>query len=87
MSDLGDIFEKRVDAYMRHQNLLRISDSRVFYNHAGVEGLGYPRLPLFRRLVRKGRKLLKFHTLNAGAAVELQSTEVSSQNKSTKGIV
>ena len=58
MSDLGDIFEKRVDAYMRHHKLLRISDARVFYNHAGVEGVGYPRLPLFQRVLRKGRRLV-----------------------------
>jgi hypothetical protein len=58
MSDLGDIFEKRVDAYMRHHNLLRISDTRVFYNHAGVEGAGYPRLPLLQRILRRGRRII-----------------------------
>jgi hypothetical protein len=58
MSDLGDIFEKRVDAYMRHHGLFRISDSRVFYSHAGVEGLGYPKLPLSRRILRRGAKIL-----------------------------
>lgn len=57
MSDLGDIFEKRVDAYMRHHGLLRISDARVFYNHAGIEGQGYPKLPLLNRILRKGRRL------------------------------
>ncbi len=56
MSDLGDIFEKRIDAYMRCYNLLRASDTRVFYRHAGVEGLGYPRLPWAKRLLRKVRK-------------------------------
>ena len=57
MSDLGDIFEKRIDAYMRHHNLLRASDSRVFYRHAGVEGLGYPRMPWIKRAFRKARNL------------------------------
>ena len=85
MSDLGDIFEKRLDAYMRHQNLLRISDSRVSYKHAGVEGLGYPKLPLLRRLIRKGKRLLKFHKSNEGAAVKLQSGEVLLHKHSTKG--
>jgi hypothetical protein len=85
MSDLGDIFEKRVDAYMRHHNLLRISDSRVFYNHVGVEGLGYPRLPLMKRILRKGKRLLAFHKSNAGAAVKLQAGEVISQRHTTKG--
>jgi hypothetical protein len=58
MSDIGDIFEKRVDAYMRHHGLLRISDARVFYAHAGAEGQGYPRLPLARRILRRGARLL-----------------------------
>jgi hypothetical protein len=58
MSDLGDIFEKRVDAYMRHHNLLRLSDARVFYRHEGIEGQGYPRLPLLKRILRGGRRVL-----------------------------
>lgn len=58
MSDIGDIFEKRLDAYMRHHRFLRISDARVFYAHAGVEGQGYPRLPLARRILRRGARLL-----------------------------
>ena len=56
MSDLGDIFEKRMDAYMRHENLLRITDSRVFYRHLGREGTGYPRAPLMQRV---GRRILR----------------------------
>jgi hypothetical protein len=66
MSDLGDIFEKRVDAYMRHHRLLRISDSRIFYSHAGVEGQGYPRLPLYRRILRRGAKLLGIGGMREG---------------------
>lgn len=58
MTELGDIFEKRIDAYMRHHHLFRISDSRVFYSHAGAEGLGYPRLPLLRRILRRGVRIL-----------------------------
>jgi hypothetical protein len=67
MSDLGDIFEKRVDAYMRHHRLLRISDARIFYSHAGVEGQGYPRLPRFRRFLRRGAKLLGIGGMREGA--------------------
>lgn len=63
MSDLGDIFEKRVDAYMRQHNLLRASDARVFYRHAGTEGQGYPRLPLVRRVLRKARRMLGIGSL------------------------
>jgi hypothetical protein len=85
MSDLGDIFEKRVDAYMRHHNLLRISDSRIFYNHAGVEGLGYPKLPLMRRILRKGKKLLDFHKVNATRVLGLQAGEALSEKRVTKG--
>lgn len=84
MSDLGDIFEKRVDAYMRHRNLLRISDSRIFYNHAGVEGLGYPKLPLMNRIFRRGKRLLGFHRFNTGGAAKLHEGGVHSQNHSTK---
>lgn len=87
MSDLGDIFEKRLDAYMRHHNLLRISDSRVFYNHAGLEGLSYPKLPLMRRILRKVRRLFGFHKLDESAAVKLQDEEALSQKHSAKGCV
>jgi hypothetical protein len=85
MSDLGDIFEKRLDAYMRHHNLLRISDSRVFYNHAGVEGVGYPKLPLMRRILRKANRLLSFHKFDESAAAKMRDEAVLSQKYSEKG--
>ena len=53
MSDLGDIFEKRVDAYMRHKGLLRLTDPRVSYIHRGAEGTGYPSPPFWMRLRRR----------------------------------
>lgn len=75
MSDIGDIFEKRVDAYMRHNGLLRISDSRVFYTHAGVEGQGYPRLPLVRRILRRGARLLGITGGRTGSALSYLPAE------------
>jgi hypothetical protein len=66
MSELGDIFEKRVDAYMRNHGLFRISDARVFYSHAGIEGLGYPKLPLSRRILRRGARFLGIDRMWAG---------------------
>jgi hypothetical protein len=68
MSDIGDIFEKRVDAYMRHHGLMRISDARVFYAHAGVEGRGYPRPPLALRILRRGARLLRMTGRRIGTA-------------------
>jgi hypothetical protein len=57
MSDVGDIFEKRVDAYMRNHGLLRLTDPRASYIHRGPEGSGYPTPPLWMRLRRKLQKL------------------------------
>jgi len=85
MSDLGDIFEKRVDAYMRHHNLLRISDARVFYNHAGVEGQGYPKLPLLRRIIRKGRRLLGMKDSRLKMSGNLQISAEPADKCSMKG--
>lgn len=59
MSDMGDIFEKRVDAYMRCEGLLRLTDTRVFYRHRGPEGTGYPRAAFWRRALRRIRGLGK----------------------------
>jgi hypothetical protein len=53
LSELGAVFEQRVDAYMRHSGLLRLTDPRARYVHAGAEGLGYPKLPLWKRIQRK----------------------------------
>lgn len=53
LSGLGAVFEQRVDAYMRHAGLLRLTDPRVRYAHRGPEGAGYPELPLWRRIQRK----------------------------------
>ena len=85
MSDLGDIFEKRVDAYMRHHNLLRLSDARVFYNHAGIEGAGYPKLPLFRRILRKGKKVLGLEKANPEASKKVPNGAGLGANHSMKG--
>ncbi len=85
MSDLGDIFEKRVDAYMRHHKLLRISDARVFYSHAGIEGKGYPKLPLLRRMLRKGRRLFGMKDASLNRARDLQSSPVLEGKHSMKG--
>ena len=85
MSDLGDIFEKRVDAYMRHHNLLRISDARVFYNHAGVEGKGYPRLPLLKRILRKGRRLFGLREINSTASEIRENGSGLTNHASMKG--
>ena len=59
LSGLGAVFEQRVDAYMRHEGLLRLTDPRASYNHIGPEGLGYPRLPIWRRIQRKIRQICK----------------------------
>lgn len=57
MSDIGDIFEKRVDAFMRCEGLMRLTDTRVFYRHRGPEGTGYPRAALWSRALRRMRGL------------------------------
>jgi hypothetical protein len=57
MSDVGDIFEKRVDAFMRCEGLMRLTDTRVFYRHRGPEGTGYPRAAFWRRALRRIRGL------------------------------
>ena len=57
MSDVGDIFEKRVDAYMRHHGLLRLTDPRASYIHRGPEGSGYPTPPFWMRLRRRIQRL------------------------------
>jgi hypothetical protein len=57
LSQMGEVFEQRVDAYMRHAGLLRLTDPRVSYLHKGAEGLGYPKLPLWRRFQRKFKSL------------------------------
>jgi hypothetical protein len=85
MSDLGDIFEKRVDAYMRHHSLLRLSDARVFYIHAGIEGAGYPKLPLFRRILRKGRKILGFQKASSETSKTASDDADLRGNHSMKG--
>lgn len=59
MSDIGDIFEKRVDAYMRCEGLLRLTDTRAFYRHRGPEGTGYPRAAFWKRALRRIRSLGK----------------------------
>lgn len=74
MSDIGDIFEKRLDAYMRHHGLMRISDARVFYAHAGVEGGGYPRPPIARRILRRGARLLAMAGRRIGSAFRQSCT-------------
>jgi hypothetical protein len=87
MSDLGDIFEKRIDAYMRCHKLLRASDTRVFYRHAGVEGLGYPRLPWRKRLLRKAlnwadrRNRLQRPVENLGSALALPVQPSTSEDR------
>lgn len=85
MSDLGDIFEKRIDAYMRHHNLLRASDRRIFYRHAGVEGQGYPRLPLVRRLFRKARRLLAMGDLKASLTRKQTGVSGLCEERSNQG--
>ena len=57
MSDVGDIFEKRVDAFMRCEGLLRLTDTRAHYRHRGPEGTGYPRAAVWRRALRRMRRL------------------------------
>lgn len=57
LSGLGAVFEQRVDAYMRHAGLLRLTDPRARYTHKGPEGAGYPDLPLWKRIQRKIKTL------------------------------
>lgn len=85
MSDLGDTFEKRLDAYMLHHGLLRLSDARVFYNHAGIEGANYPKLPLFRRILRKGKKVLGFQKASPKTSETLSGGAHLADNHSMKG--
>jgi hypothetical protein len=59
LSGLGAVFEQRVDAYMRHAGLLRLTDPRANYLHCGPEGLGYPRQPLWRKIRRKLRAICR----------------------------
>ena len=87
MSEVGDIFEKRVDAYMRHHDLLRLTDSRVFYHHAGREGKSYPKLPLLQRIVRRGRRVLGFGRYEVRTDSEAQGVAERSQTLSMKGRV
>ncbi len=65
MSDLGDIFEKRIDAFMRKEGLLRITDSRVSYTHHGIEGLNYPKAPVWLRFRRKLKGVLQSDAMHA----------------------
>jgi hypothetical protein len=57
MSDVGDIFEKRIDAFMRCEGLLRLTDTRAVYRHRGAEGTGYPRAAFWKRALRRMRGL------------------------------
>ena len=59
LSGMGEVFEQRIDAYMRHHGLLRLTDPRAQYTHRGPEGTGYPQLPLWRRIQRKLNSLLQ----------------------------
>jgi hypothetical protein len=58
MSHVGRIFEARVDAYMRNHDLLRISDSRLLYDHVPYHSPGHshPRGSLGARLLRFSRR-------------------------------
>jgi hypothetical protein len=58
LSDLGDIFEKRVDAYMRTEGLLRLTNANARYLHRGSEGQGYPKKPLRHRLACAFKRVL-----------------------------
>jgi hypothetical protein len=58
LSGMGEVFEQRIDAYMRTNGLLRLTDPRVQYIHHGPEGTGYPQLPLWKRVQRKLHNLL-----------------------------
>ena len=58
LSGMGEVFEQRIDAYMRNNGLLRLTDPRAQYIHRGPEGTGYPQLPLWKRVQRKFRNLL-----------------------------
>jgi hypothetical protein len=57
LSGMGEVFEQRIDAYMRNHDLLRLTDPRARYVHHGPEGTGYPELPLWKRVQRKLRNL------------------------------
>jgi len=70
MSDLGDIFEKRVDAYMRNEGLLRLTDPRASYIHRGVEGVGYPSPPLWMRLRRRVQKFFSRNVVVASSGYQ-----------------
>lgn len=64
MSDVGDIFEKRIDAYMRHNGLLRLTDPRASYIHHGAEGTGYPTPPLWMRVRRRFQRFLSLSNVH-----------------------
>ena len=69
MSDLGDIFEKRIDAYMRCTGLLRLTDPRAFYIHEGPEGMSYPKKPFILSIKNRLRSSLKRHLKMFGGNV------------------
>ena len=76
MSDIGDIFEKRVDAYMRLHGFLRLSDSRAFYRHHGAEGLGYPKASLLTRIKRRMQRIIKRSQPNTSGGKSEKKEEV-----------
>ena len=52
----GELFEKRVDAYMRNHKLLRITSKHASYVHKNHTSIG-PAQWLKRRLAQKTRRL------------------------------
>lgn len=58
LSHIGDVFEQRVDAYMRHAGLFRLTDSRITYNHLGELGASYPKSPLWMRATNKIKRTM-----------------------------
>jgi hypothetical protein len=57
LSWAGEVFEQRLDAYMRNHGLLRITDSRIGVIHTAPWGTAYPKFGLMDRLRRKLKKL------------------------------
>ena len=57
MCELGQVFEARVDAHMRHNGLLRATHRTARYEHASEMGVAYPHASLVGRARRASRHL------------------------------
>ncbi len=71
MSNVGRIFEARVDAYMQNRDLMRLTDSRITYHHQShaVEGETYVKPYIWKRAAISARYRIPWLGRKIAAAV------------------